>query len=319
MSGITDPLTLLYLSFKAIIPAFGWIAAGLTARRLSAASVPFFDWGQKFCFYLGMPVVLCISASRLDFFHLQASAYLVSGTLSFCLLVGAAYLFSVWRRYSPGHRGIVTQAAYRANLAIIGLALCASAFGQKGLVLAAMPIAIWTLLFNVIAVVLLGHTHGGHSSPGAVVKAMVTNPLIVGIAAGVLLSVTDVPIPDAVYRAGDGFADVVIPFALVCMGGAISMHSARESSEELVAATLWRLVVAPAAAVLLAVGFGVRGTELGVTFLLLGGPAAVACHVMVVAVGGNGRLAANIVMVTTLLAPVSLSMGLFALNYFLLL
>ena len=316
MSGIADPIALLLVSFKAVIPAFGWIVVGMVCRRLIVASLVIFKRGEKFVFYLGMPIVLCLSASQLDFSGLRASSYLLAGTLAFCLVVVASYLHARWRGYSLEHRGVVSQSAYRGNLAIIGLALCASAFGQKGLVTAAMPIAIWTLLFNVIAVILLGYTHGGHTSPIVVLKGLARNPLIVGIAVGAALSIGGVPVPESVYDVGRIFTAAVIPFALVCLGGSISLRAAKDSRQELIDASLWRLVVAPVVVILICVAFGVRGTELGVTFLLLGGPAAVACHVMVAAVGGNQRLAANIVMVTTLLAPFSLSIGLFVLNYF---
>lgn len=316
MSGIADPLSLLLVSFQAVIPAFGWIVVGMVVRRLVPSSLMLFKRGERFVFYLGMPTVLCLSASRLDFSGLEASSLLIAGTLAFTLVVVASYLYSIWRGFTIGHCGVVSQSAYRGNLAIIGLALCGSAFGQEGLVLAAMPIAIWTLSFNIIAVILLSHTHGGKSSPRAVLGGLLRNPLILGIVAGAILSVSKIPVADPIYRAGDVFTLAVIPFALFCMGGSISLRSAKDSYEELVTATVWRLLVAPIVVVLLCVGFGVRGTELGVAFLLLGGPAAVACHVMVAAMGGNQRLAANIVMVTTLLAPFSLSVGLFGLNYF---
>ena len=316
MSGIVDPVNLLIVSFISVVPAFGWIVAGLVVRRLLPQSAMIFRRGEKFVFYIGMPVVLCLSASQLDFTHLQASKYLLVGTLSFSLIVVAAYLHAGWRGYSLGHRGVVSQSAFRSNLAIIGLALCASTCGPEGLVRAAMPIAVWTLLFNVIAVALLGYTHGGTSSPRAVLGGVLRNPLILGIAVGVLISVAGIPLTSGVYDAGNTFSGLVIPFALVCLGGAINLRSARESRRELVDATVWRLVISPVVAVGLCLVFGLRGIELGVIFLLLGGPAAVACHVMVAAAGGNQRLAANIVMVTTFLAPISLTVGLFALNYF---
>lgn len=314
MSTVADLFLLLTLSFAAILPAFGWIALGMAARRLVPGSLGFFKKGERAVFYAGMPVVLCLSAARLDFTSLQASRPLLAGIVAFCLVAAGAYAYGGWRGFSLGHRGVVSQGAYRGNLAIIGLALCASAFGPDGLVAAAMPIAVWTLLFNVIAVILLNHTHGGRSSPLQALRGMATNPLIVGIAAGAALSVFGVSLPEPVHHFGERFAEVVIPFALVCLGGAISLQAARESRPELVTASFWRLVISPVVAVLACLLFGVRGTELGVTLLLLGGPAAAACHVMVAAVGGNARLAANIVMVTTLLAPVTLSVGLFLLR-----
>ncbi len=310
-----QPLQLLLTSFNAVIPAFGWIVFGIVLRRIAPGSLSVFRFGEKFVFYIGMPTVLGISASQQDFLAVKLSGYILAGTVAFCVVVVAAYQHARWQGFSLAHRGVVVQSAYRGNLAIIGFALCASAFGQQGLVLAAMPIAIWTVLFNIIAVVLLGHTHGGHSSPMAAVKGMAKNPLIIGITIGAAVSLSGVEAPAAVYDLGDFLTQTVIPFALICLGGSISLKAAKSAKPELISATVWRLIIAPLVTVFTCLAFGVRGLELGVTFLLLGGPAAVACHVMVSAVGGNGRLAANIVMITTLLAPISLSLGLFLLSY----
>lgn len=314
MSDPGNSLQLLQAAFTAVIPAFGWILTGAVIRRLIRATEHWFTLGNNFVFYLGMPMVLAFSASRLDFQALAFSGYVLAGTLSFTAVVVIAYLYTGWQGISLPHRGVVAQGAYRANLAIIGLALCASAFGQQGLILASMPTAIWTVMFNIIAVILLGHTHGGHGSALGVIKSVVKNPLIIGTLVGVLVSVSELPVPAPLQHSGVFLAQTVIPFALVCLGGSISLRSVRSNRVELVSATLWRLVVAPVITVLVCLALGVRGIELGVAFLLLGGPAAVACHVMVTAMGGNGRLAANIVMVTTLLAPLTLTFGLFVLS-----
>ena len=79
-------------------------------------------------------------------------------------------------------------------------------------------------------------------------------------------------------------------------------------------ATLWRLCLAPALGLLVALGMGVRGDELGVLFLLLASPVAAASYVMVVAARGDGILAANLVVVTTLLSAVTIPLGFFVLQ-----
>ena len=81
-------------------------------------------------------------------------------------------------------------------------------------------------------------------------------------------------------------------------------------------ASFWRLCVAPLVGILLALSFGVRGEPLGVLFLLLATPVAVSSHVMVVAARGDGTLAANIIVLTTLLSLVTITIGFFVLSLF---
>jgi predicted permease len=68
--------------------------------------------------------------------------------------------------------------------------------------------------------------------------------------------------------------------------------------------------------VLLALSLGVRDEQLGVIFLLLATPVAASSHVMVVAARGDGTLAANLIVVTTLLSLVTITVGFFVLSLF---
>ena len=81
-------------------------------------------------------------------------------------------------------------------------------------------------------------------------------------------------------------------------------------------ATAWRLCVGPLLTGLLALLMGVRDEQLGVLFLLVASPVAAASFVMVVAARGDGVLAANIVVLTTLLSIVTVTLGFFLLSMF---
>ncbi|MGB2149987.1 MAG: AEC family transporter, partial [Cobetia amphilecti] len=63
-----------------------------------------------------------------------------------------------------------------------------------------------------------------------------------------------------------------------------------------------------------AVLLGFRGTELGVLFLFFASPTAAASFVMVRAMGGNDRLAANIIAISTLMAGITITAGIFVLK-----
>ncbi|HKK57301.1 MAG TPA: AEC family transporter, partial [Marinobacter sp.] len=59
---------------------------------------------------------------------------------------------------------------------------------------------------------------------------------------------------------------------------------------------------------------GFEGRELGLMFLFFASPTAAASFVMVKAMQGNDRLAANIVALTTLMASVTVTVGVFLLR-----
>ncbi len=307
-------LSLLLLSLKAIFPVFGWILLGTLLYRNVPVTQRLFSRGEQLIFYLGLPGLLFATATKIDIEQVSSSTYTLAGVIATlaCLTVGI--LMARWRGHSQGDIGVISQASFRANLAIIGLALCASTFGEEGLVLAAMPVALWTLLFNILAVVVLNSAYGGRFALLPVALALLKNPLIIGICLGLFVALSGAVLPPDFYQGSKIYSKIVIPLSLIFLGGAIELRPARQSRQAIVLASLLRLLIAPLIATAICLLMGLRGAELGVNFLLLSGPVAVASHIMVAAKGGNARLAANIVVITTALAPFTITLGLFLLK-----
>jgi predicted permease len=124
------------------------------------------------------------------------------------------------------------------------------------------------------------------------------------------------PVPGFVAPLGAGLSLFFLPLVLMCIGGAMQLSKLRGTGPIAWEATAWRLCVGPLVAVLLALAMGVRDVPLGVLFLLMSSPVAAASFVMVVAAKGDGVLAANIVVLTTLLSIVTVTVGFFLLSLF---
>jgi predicted permease len=309
-----DATELFLTCLKVSLPTFAWVLAGALLARLGWLSDHLNDRISRLSFRYGLPLMLFAGAAGVDYASLLTATYLLAGVIGTLLVVTLSWFYSIWRGHPLRERGIFVQGAYRSNLAIMGLALCISAYGQQGAQLAALAVAVMTSLYNILIVFLLNNTLGGTSSPRAAVLGVVRNPLIIGIAAGVALSVSGLPIPAVVKPAGAWLSAFFLPLMLICIGGAMKLGELRNSGALAWESTLWRLLVAPAIVVGLAMVLGVRGPPLGVLFLLVGAPAAASGYIMVVAAKGNGVLAANIVVLSTLFSAASLTLGLFLLS-----
>ncbi len=308
-----DSAALLLASLAVSVPTFAWVGAGLVGRRLGWLTPVRNDTLARFSFKFAMPVVLFFGAAGVDYSDLGRASHLWSGVLATLTVVLLALVWGGWRKLSAGELGVFVQCAFRSNLALIGIALAIAAYGQRGLVLAALPVAVMTVMYNVIAVVLLNATLGGSRSPLAALRGVLGNPLIIGIAAGVAWSLLQLDIAP-LQPLSDVASSVFVPMALVAVGGSMDLTALRGARAVTWEATLWRLCIAPAIGLLVALGMGVRGDELGVLFLLLASPVAAASYVMVVAARGDGTLAANLVVLTTLLSAATIPLGFFALQ-----
>src|SRR5690606_16895416 len=107
----------------------------------------------RLVFNVCLPCLLFFSVFNADVQFLNPSllVFAVLATLISVLVIRVASIFVV----EHAKRGVFTQCAFRGNMAIMGLALCVNAFGESVLPVAAMYVAVMTVLYNVITVCLL--------------------------------------------------------------------------------------------------------------------------------------------------------------------
>lgn len=262
-----------------------------------------------------MPVILFFGAVRVDYTQILSANYLLAAIVATFVVVALASAYRHWRKFPREEGAIFVQAAYRSNLGVIGIALCVEAYGQEGLALAALPVAVITILYNLIAVVLLNKAYGRSLSPAGLLLGIVRNPLIIGIAAGVVVSLAGVEVPLRMMNAGSFFTAGLLPLSLMCIGASLNLKTLHGASRLTLEATVWKLLIAPAISICIAIAMGVYGAELSVLFLLLAAPVAAASYIMVMAAGGNGAMAANIVVISTLASSLTLTLGLALLQW----
>lgn len=310
----TDALQLFLSTLSVSLPTFGWVFLGLALNRLGWLPEALNNRISLLAFRYGLPLMLFAGAAQVDYAGFSSSRYLLAGVLATLLVVAMSWGYSRWRGHPLEKRGIFVQAAYRSNLAIVGLALAVAAYGPLGTQLGALPVALMTMLYNVIAVWVLAATLGGEARPLDMLRDIARNPLIIGIVAGVALSVSPLPVPAVVAPAGNVLSAFFLPLVLTCIGASMKLSGLYRADALTWEASLWRLVVAPLVAMAVAYALGVRDAQLGVLFLLVASPVAASSHVMVVAARGDGVLAANIIVLTTLLSMVTVTLGLFLLS-----
>lgn len=309
-----DALALFLNALGIILPTFGWVLAGLLLNRVSLLPASLNERFSRLAFTYGLPVMLFAGAAQVNYRDLGGANYLYAGVIASLFVFFTSWQYSKLRGHARAEQGVFVQAAFRSNLAIVGIALAYSAYGDRGTAIAALPVALLTMLYNVLAVWVLNVTLGAGTTVHAVLLGVLKNPLIIGISAGAAFSLLYYPPPEFLAPLSSGLSAFFLPAMLICIGGAMNVSRLYRAGGLAWEASVWRLVVGPGLGVLIALGFGVRGEPLGVLFLLLATPVAVSGHVMVVAARGDGVLAANITVLTTLLSLLSITLGFFLLS-----
>lgn len=309
---LSDFFNIFNFAFGVTGPTFVMVALGVFLKRLDVIDTLFMDKASKLVFLVGLPVLLFMSVVKTDIREvINPTLILVSlaGTLLVFVLLS---LVAPWVVTDRRDAGVFVQGSFRGNLAIVGLALCINAYGSAGLTVASVLMSVLTLLYNVLSVYTLNASLSNSASTNFkhVALSLLKNPLIIAILLGFCFSLLHIPIHSTLMKSGEYLSQMTLPLALLCIGGSLSFNEMRSSSYIAFWATAAKLIITPAIIVYLVYLAGIRGIELGVVFIMASTPSAAVSYIMVKAMDGNAKLAANIIVLSTLLSLFSVSFGL---------
>ena len=112
-----------------------------------------------------------------------------------------------WRG-RPERRGVLIQGIYRSNYVVIGLPIATALLPAEQLGVVSLLIAVVIPIYNVLAVVTLAVYQGKRVPVKKTVVNILTNPLILGAAAGLLFLALGLRLPTALDTAVKDMAAV---------------------------------------------------------------------------------------------------------------
>lgn len=292
------------------------LGAGWWLRRVGQIDAHFCAQASKIVFQYGLPVLLFMSLTEQMPDYGRQLSLLQAGVASTLLLFVGAELYA-WKYVpKPSDKGVFVQGVFRSNLGIAGLAFVDNAYGAEGVAIAAVYVGVITIFYNVLAVITLSRSDEGSwlVRMREVMVRVVSNPLVIGIVAAMVLQALHWQVPAVLMQTGKYIANLALPLALICAGATFDVRSMRRLSDVSLQASVGRLVVAPLTAVVVGLAFGFAGMEMGVLFLMTTTPVAAASYVMAKAMGGNDVAAANIMGITTFGAMLSAAVGIVVLR-----
>ncbi|QOR39589.1 AEC family transporter [Billgrantia diversa] len=305
---------LFFATLEITLPVFAMVFVGLGLKRLGWIDQAFIATASSLVFRGTMPTLIFLSIIKADLdatLNPAMLAYFALATLaSFLLAWGWAIL-----RVPRAERGVYVQGAFRGNCGIVGLALAAGMYGDYGLSTGGLLLGVVILTYNAFSVIVLAtYQQGRRTDWRSIASHIMRNPLILSVVAAIPVAALELRLPGWLMTSGQYFASLTLPLALICIGATLSLGSIRASGRLAMGASLMKMVTLPLGATLTAWLVGFEGRELGVLFLFFASPTAAASFVMVKAMGGNAALSANIIALTTLMASLTITVGVFALK-----
>lgn len=292
---------------------------GWFLRRIGLLDDVFASRMNRFVFRVALPVLLFQDLATEDFFSVWDPGYVAFCFAATLLSILLVTLCSLPIRDIPA-RGEFIQASYRSSAALLGAAYIQNIYGSAGMtplmIIGAVP------LYNIAAVVILTLTaqqpvpaSGSAALPEAhrsslilrTVRSILTNPILIGIAAGLLWSLLRLPLPAIPSKVVGYVSATASPLGLIAMGASIDFHKIGGQLRASLSAVFFKLIGLEALFLPLAMFLGFRTEKLVAILVMLGSPTTVTSFVMAKEMGHDGALSSGAVMITTIVSAFTLT------------
>lgn len=271
---------------------------------------------NRFVFLVPLPVLVFDDLASVDFSQVWDVRFVV-----FCLLatvisiVISTVVSFLWKDKTI--QGEFIQSSYRSSAALLGIAFIQNIYGTAGM--APLMIIGSVPLYNVMAVTVLSlfqpkAEKGSARFVGQTLKGIVTNPIIIGIAAGLLWSSLKIPMPHVMEKTVTSVAGMATPMGLMAMGASFDIKKAFAKVKPALTAAVIKLLGFCALFLPIAVQMGFREEKLVAILVMLGSATTVSCFVMAKNMGHEGVLSSSVIMLTTFFSAFTLTGWLYILK-----
>ena len=291
-----------------IIPIFVIIILGWLARVYGFIRNEFIAPANRLVFYLAIPAMVFRSVSRASLNSHFDGKVVGLAMLSMCIVFGVAWILARKAAMPRGRRGSFIQNSFHGNLGYIGLAVSFYYLGPEGFVKASILAGFLMILQNLLGVVALQvnapHNSASQSRWLPALK-IAGNPIILSALAGILVSMTALPVPLVLGRCLDILGDLALPLALLIIGASLSFDMVQSKLKAVLACGLLKLILLPAIGFILYRLFNVLPEAYLPGIILLASPTATVTYVMSKEMQGDSEFAVATISLNTLLSSVA--------------
>ena len=230
------------------------------------------------------------------------------------LQFAASWIFVCAIEKNNYERGAMIQALYRSNYVLMGFPIAVNLFGKGNITAVAIIMMLVVPFYNITAVIVFETFRGGKVNFGQMLKRILTNPIIDGGIAAFIVMILGITLPQPIVNTVGTLSDATAPVAMILLGAALNLKGFSSDRKRIAICTIGKLVVFPAIGIAGAVFLGIRDVKLIAVTLMVAAPIALASYAMASSMGGNGKLAGELVVITTIASCFTIPVFLFILK-----
>ncbi|MBP3507116.1 MAG: AEC family transporter [Lachnospiraceae bacterium] len=307
-------------SLNATVPVFAVMLVGYLLRRIGFLTEEFVSVANKFVFKVCLPCMLFLDLAQIDIRHQFDGAY-----IGFCAAVTIISILSIWGLAKlflkdKTEVGAFVQTAYRSSAAILGIAFIENIYGNSGMgplmIIGAVP------LYNVFAVIILTLESNDETVRKDKSRIKTTflnilkNPIIIGIALGMLASLIQITMPHMLEKSVQYLGNMASPLALIAIGAGFEGKKALAKIKPSLVAAFLKLIGLTAIFLPIAVWLGFRDQKLLALVIMLASPTTPTAYIMAKNMHGDDVLSSSVIVLTTFFSALTLTFWIFIMRYF---
>ena len=283
-----------------VLPDFLLVALGWALHNKLGYKREFFAGLEKLVYFVLFPALLLHSLLSTPIAIGNALLLLEVTVLLLAVTIALAWLAAPVLKPEPMAVATTTQCAFRFNT-YLGLSMASSLGGAAGQTTMAIILGFSIPLVNVAAVYGLARHNGGN-----LWKELLRNPLVLSTVLGLIGNFAGLHLPGPVDVALSRLGSASLALGILCVGASLSWQGGRGQGRLIGWMLAVKLVAMPIAALALAALLSLAPVDRRMLLLFAALPTASAAYVLAIRMGGDGRLAALVISLGTLLSAVTI-------------
>ena len=284
--------------FLVLIAGKGLHLAGLIDARFTRRS-------DRLVYLVLLPALLFRKIASADLNQVIDPLLLLIMAATVVLMFGITWAITRTRLVPYRASGSFMMNSFRANYAYMGMPVCFSAFGDAGLLHAAILMAFMVPLVNLLSVVSL-RLYSRKDRDTSLVRGVLLNPLVLACMAGLAVAASGLALPPVIGRSLDIMANAALPLALFSIGASLAPAHLRGNLPLILLSAACKLLLMPTIALfLLRLSALSLDTRARVMIILVASPSATINYVLAASLGGDTESTGGTIVATTLLSMVT--------------
>ncbi|KWA77192.1 transporter [Burkholderia ubonensis] len=289
----------------ALAPVAMLVALGHGLKRSGFVGDAFWPSAERLCYYVLLPALFAhgLASAQLQSLAVMPLALALVG--STVAVAATLLLIRPLVRVDGAGFTSVFQGAVRFNN-YVGASLAAGLFGAQGIALAAVCVAAIVPTVNLMCVLVFARYGSTRLGIVALVRQIVSNPLVVACAIGIAMQASGATFPPAIEPAVRALGAASMPLGLLCVGAALTFDAARAWMQPVCVASAFKFVAMPLLTLVAGRALGLGDAALTVALLFQALPTSSASYLMARQLGGDAPLMAGITAFQTLFATIAM-------------